>query len=144
MLFSKLPEIQANDMFVHNGEYDSFDMTISKTVKAKITSTNATVGCPVNLRVNKSGEICCYEIAVDTNTVNYSRAGNYWGIVETGGVTNDTATIVIQGKATCVSGGTEGEHITEIDQNGNITSSAGGQADNILGMNLANNDIYIY
>jgi hypothetical protein len=96
------------------------------------------------LRVDKNGNINCYEIAVDTTTVNYSRAGNYWGIVKTGGNQNDTATVVIQGKATCVSGGTKGQYVTAISQAGAVTTSAGGQADDILGVQLASNDIYIY
>ena len=145
MLFGKSPEIQADNMLVYNGEFDSFDMTVSKTVNAKIMTTDATVGCPVSLRVNEAGEICCYEQTAVANTVDALRGGNYWGIVKVGGDTNDIATIVVKGKATCVSGGTLGEFVTEISSAGAVTAVSGaGYPDGALGVQLANNDIYIY
>lgn len=145
MLFGKSPEIQADDMLVYNGEFDSFDMTISKTVKAKIMTTDATVGCPVRLWINEVGEVCCFEQTASANTVDALRGGNMWGIVQEGGSQNDIATIVVKGKATCVSGGTLGEFVTEISSAGAVTAVSGaGYPDGALGVQLANNDIYIY
>ena len=161
MLFGKIPQIIAKNMNVYEGDYDKFDMTISKTVKAKVTSTTSvSVNCPVAIRVNNLGEVTCFDRGDARNyggeAVDRNRGGRYWGVVESvekDGATGDIATVVIAGKATLLTAtaGLEvGDFVTGILGNGLLEyhNQLESSADNHLGIYLGEENskptIYIY
>ena len=161
MLFGKIPQIIANNMNVFDGDNDRFNMNISKTVKAKVTSTTSvSVNCPVAIRVNNLGEVTCFDRGDDKNfgneAVDRNRGGRYWGVVESvekDGATGDIATVVIAGKATLLTAtaGVEvGDFVTGIKGDGTLEyhnqqeASADSHLAIYLGQENSKPTIYIY
>ena len=117
------------------------DLTNQVTVKAIAKSTIAN-NRPVQLYLDENGNLKCIATAIDNST---SEGSNplYFGIVEVGGATGDVLDVIVQGHATVASGGTTGNMLTSINDNGEIGDSTPGAMNQVLGVVLDTDKIYI-
>tara|TARA_R100001443_G_scaffold89453_2_gene95957 strand:+ start:1244 stop:1636 length:393 start_codon:yes stop_codon:yes gene_type:complete len=118
----------------------------AKQVVTATAGNTVGLGLPVGLYLDVDGNLMCFKNTADATTVSFGTGK--WGIVSGGDAfaIGSEVEVTIAGKAKCVSGGTPGQLITQVDDSGDISSSAVSTTtiDNNLGTVTVAGEMYIY